>query len=120
MSSSSSDITIANNLVVDGGIAASDLAAVAAAEPTKAEVDAGIDTLSAALVKRQDNLVGRVLAKHIEPRGLLNRVHSSFEGSGFTKTSQMPGTATKGFSDMITLTDEVVADQIVVVNIKIQ
>jgi hypothetical protein len=32
----------------------------------------------------------------------------------------MPGSATKGFSDLITLSHEIVADQIAVINVKIQ
>jgi hypothetical protein len=62
--------------------------------------------------------IGRVLEVQAEPRGLLDRVRTGFQGSNFAKTAQMPGTATKGFSDLITLSDETVADSIAIVNIK--
>ena len=55
------------------------------------------------------------------PRGLLERVKTGFKGEEFDASAKMPGSATKGFSDMIILSGEVqtVADQIVVVNVKI-
>ena len=65
-------------------------------------------------------IIGRVMAKINEPRGLLDRVKTAYEGVGFDKTAQMPGSATSGFSDLLTLTGEAVSDEIVVVNIKIQ
>lgn len=71
-----------------------------------------------------DNLVvGRLLALYKEPRGLLERVRTGFSGSEFDATAQMPGSATKGFSDLITLSshlEESVADEIAVINVKIQ
>ena len=53
-----------------------------------------------------------------EPRGLLDRVETAFKGSSFSASAKMPGTATKGFSDMITLSNEVVADQLVTINFR--
>lgn len=55
-----------------------------------------------------------------EPKGLLDRVRSAWNHSGIDKTMQMPGTATKGFSDLITLSDEPVADQLAIVFINIK
>lgn len=68
-------------------------------------------------------VVGRMLALYKEPRGLLERVKTGFSGSEFDATAQMPGSATKGFSDLITLSahhEESVADEIAVINVKIQ
>lgn len=63
---------------------------------------------------------GRLLNIFKEPKSLLERVRTGFMGSEFDATAKMPGSATKGFSDLITLSHEVVADQIAVINVKIQ
>lgn len=68
-------------------------------------------------------IVGRLLALYKEPRGLLERVRTGFAGDEFDATAKMPGSATKGFSDLITLSHyhgESVADEIAVINVKIQ
>lgn len=72
-------------------------------------------------------VVGRLLALYKEPRGLLERVRTGFESDDFDATAKMPGSATRGFSDLITLSDHYgkdlgdrVADEIAVVNVKIQ
>lgn len=68
-------------------------------------------------------VVGRLLATYKEPRGLLERVRTGFEGDEFDATAKMPGSATRGFSDLITLSShhgEEVADEIAVVNVKLQ
>ena len=57
--------------------------------------------------------IGRVMEIIREPKGLLDRVETAFTGSSFSASAKMPGTATKGFSDMITLSSEVVADELV-------
>jgi len=66
-----------------------------------------------------EQVVGRVLAVIKEPKGLLDRVRTAWEGSYFDKTAQMPGTATKGFTDLITLSDEYVANQVAIINVKV-
>jgi hypothetical protein len=73
------------------------------------------------LQEREDFTVGRVMDIIKEPRGLLERVRTGFKGDEFGADAKMPGSATGGFSDMITLSGELqtVADQIVVVNVKI-
>lgn len=73
------------------------------------------------LQEREDFTVGRVMDIIKEPRGLLERVRTGFQGDEFDASAKMPGSATGGFSDMITLSAELqtVADQIVVVNVKI-
>ena len=68
-------------------------------------------------------VVGRLLSLYKEPRGLLERVRTGFAGDEFDATAKMPGSATKGFSDLITLSHhhgESVADEIAVINVKIQ
>jgi hypothetical protein len=68
--------------------------------------------------------VGRVLGIVSQPKGLLERVRTAWDGSSFSATEQMPGTATAGYSDLITLSPENVsgasgvADQVVLINVK--
>jgi len=105
-------------------IANSAFAATAAGDPTDAEIKAEVDRLRDALVTRHEEeelVVGRVMDIIKEPRGLLERVRTGFQGDEFDASAKMPGSATGGFSDMITLSAEIqtVADQIVVVNVKI-
>jgi hypothetical protein len=65
-------------------------------------------------------IVGRLLHIFKEPRSLLERVRTGFQADYFDASSKMPGSATGGFSDLITLSKEIVADQIAVINIKCQ
>lgn len=68
-------------------------------------------------------VVGRLLAMFKEPRGQLERVRTGWDGDDFDATSKMPGSATGGFSDLITLPahfGESVADEIAVINVKLQ
>lgn len=64
-------------------------------------------------------VIGRVLEIQSEPRALLKEVKTAWSLSGMAATSQMPGSATKGFTDLITLSNETVADQIVIVNVRV-
>lgn len=64
-------------------------------------------------------VLGRVLEVASLPKGLLDRVTTAFTGSSFDATAQMPGSATKGYSDMITLSAESVADEIATINLKV-
>lgn len=93
--------------------------------PTTVAADGDDDgaEASAALLAFADELeltVGRVLELIKEPRGLLERVRTGFKGDEFEADAKMPGSATGGFSDLITLSDEIVADEIAVINIKVQ
>lgn len=105
-----------------------DLTTVVSAEPNDIadvdnHVDAAFASFAAELEARhfeESLVVGRVYEIMKEPRGLLERVKTGFSGSEFDATAQMPGSATKGFSDLITLSDEKVSDEIVIVNVKIQ
>lgn len=82
----------------------------------EADLEAGLSKLQ----REQELTVGRVFEIQKEPRGLLERVRTGWKGDEFGKDAQMPGSATRGFSDLITLSDEVIADEIVIVNVKIQ
>ena len=93
-----------------------------------ADVDDHVNAAFASLALELENrhfeeglVVGRVMDIIKEPRGLLERVKTGFSGSEFDASAKMPGSATGGFSDMIVLSGELqtVADQIVVVNVKI-
>ena len=59
-----------------------------------------------------------------QPKGLLDRVRTAWDGSSFSSSDKMPGTATAGFTDLITLSPENVtgtsgvADQVVFINVK--
>ena len=90
---------------------------VDAQDDTTANESAILDMLQ----EREDFTIGRVMDIIKEPRGLLERVRTGFQGDEFDASAKMPGSATGGFSDMITLSAELqtVADQIVVVNVKI-
>ena len=72
-----------------------------------------------ALELAKDFTIGRVVDIVTEPRGLLERVRTEFSGEEFDATAKMPGSATAGFSDMITLSEQKVANQLVIVNVKL-
>jgi hypothetical protein len=69
-------------------------------------------------------ICGRVLAVIAQPKGLLDRVRTAWDGSSFSAADKMPGTATAGYTDLITLSPENVAgtsgvaDQVVYINVK--
>ena len=64
-------------------------------------------------------VVAKVLAIDTQPKGLLDRVSTAWHGSSFDAAAKMPGSATKGFTDMITLSDEKVADTIITMNVRV-
>jgi hypothetical protein len=64
-------------------------------------------------------VVARVLAIETQPKGLLDRVSTAWHGSSFDAAAKMPGSATKGFTDMITLSSESVADTIITMNVRV-
>jgi hypothetical protein len=64
--------------------------------------------------------IGRLLNVDVEPKDLLDKVKTAWNLTGLSAVSQMPGTATGGYSDLITLaTSEEVADQIAIINLKV-
>ena len=74
---------------------------------------------SASQISSGDRVVGRVLEVQHEPRPLLKEVKTAWDLSGLSASSQMPGSATKGFTDLITLSQETVADSIVILNVRV-
>lgn len=66
------------------------------------------------------DVLGTVHSVVVEPKGLLDRVRTAWNFSNVDKYAQMPGSATKGFSDLITLTDETVADRLAIVWISVK
>jgi hypothetical protein len=86
-----------------------------------AETD--IEATLALLHREEEYTVGRVYELIKEPRGLLDRVRTGWNGSEFGADAKMPGSATKGFSDLITLSpmaDDRIADEIAIINVKIK
>lgn len=63
--------------------------------------------------------IGRLLAIDTEPKDLLEHVKTAFELNGINSSGKMPGTATEGYSDLITLATEDVADRIAIINVRI-
>ena len=85
----------------------------------------GDDTADAAAVlallqQREDYTVGRVYELQKEPRGLLERVKTGWSGAEFDASTKMPGSATEGFSDLITLSENKIADEIAIINVKMK
>ena len=105
-----------SNFVVRDMATAENVTFAAAGAGTAVEVEAAL----ASLRDQHEWTIGRVFAFQKEPRGLLERVRTGWNGSEFGADAQMPGSATKGFSDLITLSDETVADEIAIINVKIQ
>lgn len=64
------------------------------------------------------NIVGRVLAVNVQAQGLLKHVKTGFPGAS-SAMGKLPGSATKGFPDKITLSPEVVADQLVTILVRV-
>jgi hypothetical protein len=64
-----------------------------------------------------DKIIGRVLRVNRQPNSLLQNVKTAWNLSGAANTAKMPGSATKGFTDLITLSQESVADQVVIINV---
>ena len=82
-----------------------------------------VEAQLAVLLREEEYTVGRVYELQKEPRGLLERVKTGWKGSEFGADAKMPGSATKGFSDLITLSpmaDDRIADEIAIVNVKIK
>ena len=61
--------------------------------------------------------IGRVIAVKEEPLGLLERVRTAFDGTSFGSSMQMPGSATSGYTDLLTLSNETVANKVAIINV---
>jgi hypothetical protein len=64
------------------------------------------------------SVLGCVLSIESQPRTLLNKVKTAYNLSNMSASGKMPGTATKGFTDMITLSQEDVADRCAVLLVR--
>lgn len=62
--------------------------------------------------------LGCVLSIESQPRTLLDKVKTAYNLSNMSASGKMPGTATKGFTDMITLSQEDVADRCAVLLVR--
>ena len=83
--------------------------------------DAGNEAAILTLLRELDDYtVGRVYELQKEPRGLLERVKTGWSGAEFDTSSKMPGSATEGFSDLITLSENKIADEIAIINVKMK
>lgn len=74
---------------------------------------------TAAQIAAGQVIVGRVLGIVREPMPLMDQVKTAWNLRGMTSASQMPGSATQGYTDLITLCAEPVADQVVILNVRI-
>lgn len=84
------------------------------------DADSNYTVASAAVIGAAAAVVGRVHKIYAEPRGLLDKVKTAWTLSGVSSAMQMPGSATKGYTDLITLSQEVVADQLVEVKFDVR
>ena len=75
--------------------------------------------VAADILDSTDPGLGRLLFTWSEPRQLLDKVKTAFNLTNMNAAGKMPGSATLGYSDMITLASETVADRIVVLTIRI-
>lgn len=82
--------------------------------------EADIEATLALLHREEEYTVGRVYELQKEPRGLLERVKTGWSGDEFDASSKMPGSATEGFSDLITLSENKIADEIAIINVKMK
>lgn len=68
------------------------------------------------------DILGRVLEIQQFPKSLMERVTTAWQGSSFDASMRMPGSATQGLPDNLTLAgqnDEVVGNRMVIANIRI-
>tara|TARA_B100000131_G_scaffold321606_1_gene372814 strand:- start:38660 stop:40114 length:1455 start_codon:yes stop_codon:yes gene_type:complete len=61
--------------------------------------------------------IGRCIAVKEEPLGLLERVRTAFDGTSFGASMQMPGSATSGYTDLLTLSNETVSNKVAIINV---
>ena len=69
-----------------------------------------------------DESLGRVLEVQSFPKSLMERTTTAWQGSSFDASMRMPGSATQGLPDNLTLSgqnDEVVGNRMVIANIRI-
>lgn len=66
-----------------------------------------------------DAALGTLLFVYTEPKDLLDKVKTAWTQSSFATADKMPGTATGGYSDLITYAAEPVSDSVAVITIRI-
>jgi len=74
---------------------------------------------SADILDAGDPALGTLLTFDAEPKDLLQYVKTAFELDNVSAASRMPGSATAGYSDKITLANETVANQLAVIKVRI-
>jgi len=62
-------------------------------------------------------VIGRVLEVQAQPVPLLKNVKTGWAQAAFSAANRMPGSATAGFTDLITLSGETVGAQVVTLNV---
>lgn len=78
------------------------------------DVDSNLVPISPSTVANVLDIVGRVHKVVSQPKGLLDKVKTAWSHSTAAAKDKMPGTATEGYTDLITLMDEAVADEVVI------
>lgn len=77
--------------------------------------DAASNFIAADSTVAASEVVGQVLAVLKGPRGGLERVRTGYHDSAVGAKSKMPGSATDGYSDLITMAEETAADETVII-----
>lgn len=75
--------------------------------------------VGADILASTDPELGRLLYVLTEPRDLQDKVKTAFNLTNMNAAGKMPGSATAGYSDMITLAAEDVADRIAILTVRI-
>jgi hypothetical protein len=77
--------------------------------------DASSNFIAAGSTVASSEIVGQVLAVLKGPRGGLERVRTGYHDSAVSARSKMPGSATDGYSDLITMAEETAADETIII-----
>jgi len=77
--------------------------------------DAASNFIAAGSTVASSEIVGQVLAVLKGPRGGLERVRTGYHDSAVSARSKMPGSATDGYSDLITMAEETAADETIII-----
>lgn len=86
------------------------------------DVESNFTKLTVSASTLPADILGRVLEIQQFPKSLMERVTTAWQGSSFDASMRMPGSATQGLPDNLTLAgqnDEVVGNRMVIANIRI-
>lgn len=86
------------------------------------DVESNFTALNVAASTLQSDICGRVLEIQSFPKSLMERTTTAWQGSSFDASMRMPGSATEGLPDNLTLSGqngEVVGNRMVIANIRI-